>query len=136
MSYGFKFLQGSFMIDNNGRITQVQGSEKVKKDFYKMLVSDLNGIYGTQVRRLMGSKDIKSSINLNLRQYLKDATYNFVQIQKQNPFLDDSEKVVNVSLNVWQDEEDKNQFDFNITLQLQSGQIIDDLPTQTLKIGA
>ena len=135
MSYGFRFLNGSFVLNNNGHIDTVESTEKVKKDVYKMFITNLNNRFGTEMRTLVGTTLSRKAVELNLQQYIKQSVYNFVQIQKENPFLTDDETIENASLNVWLDLEDMNQINWEVELLLKSGVIIDDLPTQTLKIG-
>ena len=136
MSFGFKYLNGSFSISPSGKIEQTTDSEKFKKDIYKMILTDSDGRkYGTQIRKLIGSKMKMNSLENNLKQMLKQAIYNYTLIQKTNQFLSDDETIDNASLDVWVDPDDKNQLDFKIEFILKSGVIIDDLPTQTIKIG-
>jgi hypothetical protein len=136
MSFGLLYAQGSFTIDNNGHIPQVTGAVKFNRDIQKMLITESSGnVYGTDVKKLLGSKLSMRSADLNLKNYLKTAIYNYTLIQKSNPFLDSTETISNASLTTWVDTNDPNALDWNIEFDLDSGVVVDNLPNQSISIG-
>lgn len=135
MSTGLKYSGGSFIVNNNGRLDYVTGSNKLRKEAYKMLITDRVGLFGTEIRKLIGQKLRQNSFQLNVKKYLKDAIVNYVQIQQQNQQLDTSETVVDASMNVWQDPDVPTNVNYKVTLMLQSGDVIDDIPVQSIKVG-
>jgi len=138
MSYGFKYTNGSFIINNNGRVDTVTSSNKLQKDLYKFLITDNNNNqyrYGTAINTLIGQKLKPNSVIATMTQYLKNALINFQQIQHENPFLTSDETMDNASLSIWQDETTKTDFNFQIIITLPNGTVIDDMPVQTLSLG-
>jgi len=136
MSWGFKYNKGSFVLSGNGGVVPIVGSEKVKKDFYhQLVVRKQPGGVGTSVPSLIGSKLSISSVDLNLKKFLKEATSNFVLLQQANPFLTDDETVDNASIDVWRDPEDVGTVNYQVSLVLKSGTIVDDIPGQSIQAG-
>ena len=135
MSNGFKYINGSFQINNQGHIDIVSGSDKVRKDVYKMLVTDKVGNYGTEINKLIGQKLKPLSMDLNLKTYLKECMVNFVGIQRTNRYLENNETIVDANMDVWHDPEDVTTVNYKLELILASGDIIDDLPIQSIKAG-
>lgn len=146
MSFGLKIDDNDIVVNGDAALLKVQNQFKLKRDFEKILVTrrltDTNSTkyrklqkngrvisitegnfdrsnkeYGTTLQDNIGRKDATKLIQLDIRSSIVDAAKKLINIQsKRSVAIPKDEQLIDLSIDIFQDEDDNTKHDFNIDL--------------------
>lgn len=94
MGFGFKLVNNDWVLNGLGKVDQVTGKEKLKRDLNKIFVTFKKDDYGQEIDEMVGTKirSPKSKIS-EIKRRVQDTLRRFVQFQEKDLTISDEEKL-------------------------------------------
>jgi len=117
MGLGFKVENQDFVLNGAGQLFTITGEEKLKRDFYKMIITTRKGNVGSELHESIGSK-IKGTASqmLEIRRKVNAVISRLVDIQMTDNTLTSDEAIEQAKVYVYPDTEDRIKMDFVVEL--------------------
>ncbi len=133
-NYGFEVRNKDIIRNGNGGYNFIDGSEKLKRDIVKAMVTDIQGNgFGTSLNQLPSQKLTGRSIKSIVKRSI-EGSLDFLRQQQQNiENMQESEQIKNADVYVYRDPDRPTNINFNIDVQTENDEVV-EVPTLTQRI--